>query len=120
MKDRVDFVKEMTQGVSFLFAAPDAYEEEVATKKWDDLAKQAMPVIISTLEGVTNFQSQDLHDALFAGLEAASIKPGKVMQALRLAVTGQGKGPDLMLIMEIIGKEETLKRLSKALDVLGR
>jgi glutamyl-tRNA synthetase len=120
MKDRVDFVKEMTQGVSFLFAAPDAYEEEVATKKWDDLAKQAMPVIISTLEGVTNFQSQDLHYALFAGLEAASIKPGKVMQALRLAVTGQGKGPDLMLIMEIIGKEETLKRLSKALDVLGR
>lgn len=120
MKDRVDFVKEMTQGVTFLFASPDTYEEEVAAKKWDDLAKQAMPVIISTLEGVSNFQSQDLHDALFSGLEAASIKPGKVMQALRLAVTGQGKGPDLMLIMEIIGKEETLKRLNKALDVLGR
>jgi glutamyl-tRNA synthetase len=120
MKDRVDFVREMTQGVTFLFASPDTYEEEVAAKKWDDLAKQAMPVIISTLEGVSNFQSQDLHDALFSGLEAASIKPGKVMQALRLAVTGQGKGPDLMLIMEIIGKEETLKRLNKALDVLGR
>ena len=40
------------------------------------------------------------------------------MQALRLALTGEGKGPDLMLIIEILGKEKSKARINKALDVL--
>lgn len=120
MKDRVDFTKEMLQGVPFLFEAPEKYDEEVASKKWDDLAKTAMPIISTALAGVEDFKAVAIHDALFAALEAAGLKPGKVMQALRLAVTGEGKGPDLMLMMEILGKEETLRRLEKALSTLGR
>lgn len=119
MKDRVDFVKEMKAGVPFLFAAPEKYDEEVAAKKWDELARNAMPLISGLISGLENFTSQGIHDAIFGGLEAAGIKPGKVMQALRLAVTGEGKGPDLMLIMEILGKEETVKRIEKAVAVLG-
>lgn len=119
MKDRVDFVREMKAGVPFLFAAPDKYDEEVAAKKWDDLARSAMPVISGALSGLENFTSQSIHDAVFGGLEAAGIKPGKVMQALRLAVTGEGKGPDLMLIMEILGKEETVARIQRAVETLS-
>ena len=119
MKDRVDFVHEMKAGVPFLFAAPEKYDEEVAAKKWDDLARTAMPLITGALAGVENFRSQEIHDAVFGGLEAGGIKSGKVMQALRLAVTGEGKGPDLMLIMEILGKEETVRRIQRAVEVLG-
>lgn len=119
MKERVDFVREMKAGVPFLFTAPEKYDEEVAAKKWDDLARNAMPVITGALSGLESFTSQGIHDAVFGGLEAAGIKPGKVMQALRLAVTGEGKGPDLMLIMEILGKEETVRRIGKAVTVLG-
>lgn len=119
MKDRVDFVREMKAGVPFLFSAPEKYDEEVAAKKWDELAKNAMPVIIGALLSLENFASQAIHDAIFGALEAAGIKPGKVMQALRLAVTGEGKGPDLMLIMEILGREETVRRIQKAVELLG-
>jgi len=119
MKDRVDFVREMKAGVPFVFEAPAEYDKEVAAKKWDDLARNAMPVITGALAEVTDFTSQHIHDAIFGQLEAAGIKPGKVMQALRLAVTGEGKGPDLMLIMEILGKEETVRRIGRATEVLG-
>lgn len=119
MKDRVDFVREMNAGVPFLFSAPEKYDEEVAAKKWDELAKNAMPVITGALLSLENFASQAVHDAIFGALEAAGIKPGKVMQALRLAVTGEGKGPDLMLIMEILGREETVRRIQKAVELLG-
>ena len=119
MKDRVDFVKEMKAGVPFLFSAPEKYDEEVAGKKWDTTARSAMPVIIQSLSELDNFTAQPVHDAVFQGLESVGIKPGKVMQALRLAVTGEGKGPDLMLMMEILGKEETLRRIQKAVAVLG-
>ena len=119
MKERVDFVREMTAGVPFLFSAPEKYDEEVAAKKWDDLAKTAMPVIMEALAAVETFNAPDIHDAIFAALEAAGVKPGKVMQALRLAVTGEGKGPDLMLVMEILGKEETIQRIGKAITTLS-
>jgi glutamyl-tRNA synthetase len=67
---------------------------------------------------VTGFKTTDIHDALFAGLEAEGIKPGKILQALRVALTGEGKGPDLMLTIEILGKEKSISRIQKALSVL--
>lgn len=116
MKDRVDFVHEME--VPFLFNEPTVYDSEVASKKWDDLAKSAMPVIINALEGIDDFTTTNIHDGIFAALEEAGVKPGKIMQALRLAVTGEGKGPDLMLIIEILGKEKTIQRIQRAIAEL--
>jgi glutamyl-tRNA synthetase len=118
MKDRVVFVHEIPAEVPYVFEAPNIYEEEIANKKWDDLAKQAMPIISNAINSVEIFKSEHIHTAIFEALESKEIKPGKVMQALRLAITGQGKGPDLMLIMEIIGKVETEQRIKKALGKL--
>lgn len=118
LKDRVTFPKEFITEAPYLFEAPQTYEEEIATKKWDDTAKTAMPLIIEALQGVEEFSTQQIHDAIFEKLTAAEIKPGKVMQALRLAVTGQGRGADLMLTLEILGKSEVISRIEKALAVL--
>jgi glutamyl-tRNA synthetase len=118
MKERVTFTKEMIAEVPYLFDDIKAYDEEISQKKWDDLAKTAMPVVAKILEGVADFNSIAIHDALFAGLEAEGIKPGKIMQALRLALTGEGKGPDLMLTIEILGKEKSISRINRALEVL--
>lgn len=118
MKDRVTFTKEMVSEVPYLFKDIEKFEEEIALKKWDDLAKTAMPLVAEILEDISDFTALAIHDALFLGLEAKGIKPGKIMQALRLALTGEGKGPDLMLIIEILGKEKSKARINKALDVL--
>ena len=118
MKDRVTFTKEMLSEIPYIFDEPQSYDEEIAQKKWDDLAKTAMPKVAEILKTVEDFSSQNIHDALFVGLEAEGIKPGKIMQALRLAITGQGKGPDLMLTIEILGKEKAIKRIEKAMAVL--
>lgn len=118
LKDRVTFPKEFVTEAPYLFEAPTKYEEAIAAKQWNDQAKTAMPLIIEALQGVEDFNSQQIHDAIFENLTAAEIKPGKVMQALRLAVTGQGRGADLMLTLEILGKTEVISRIEKALEVL--
>ncbi|MGL4632383.1 MAG: glutamate--tRNA ligase, partial [Leadbetterella sp.] len=119
MKERVNFVSEMLTEIGYVFEKPTEYEAEIAEKKWDDLAKKAMRIIMQSLTSLDEFKSQAIHDTLFTNLEAAEIKPGKIMQALRLAISGQGKGPDLMLIMEILGKQEVLERIEKAVLKLG-
>ncbi|MFN0048641.1 MAG: glutamate--tRNA ligase, partial [Cytophagales bacterium] len=70
------------------------------------------------LKNTTNFTAEEVKHVLHQTLEAKGLKLGKVMQALRLAITGIGQGPDLMQIVEIIGKEEALKRLAFAINTL--
>jgi glutamyl-tRNA synthetase len=119
LKDRATFPKDFITEVPYIFAAPSTYDEAIVTKQWNDQAKTAMLFIVEALKGVEDFSSQRIHDAIFEKLTAAEIKPGKVMQALRLAVTGQGRGADLMLTLEILGRNEVQARIERALEVLG-
>ncbi len=121
MKDRVTFPQEIVTEVPFIFEAPAAYDEEIVKSKWNDDARKAMGAIKEAIQGINdeNFVAQNIHDTIFPALEAAGLKPGKVMQAFRLSITGVGKGPDLMLTLEILGKEEVIKRIEKATEVLA-
>lgn len=120
LKDRVHFVKEIVEESAFLFKAPGRYDEDVVTKKWNEEASRgisAFAVALGTYEGV--FLADDIKHLLAHTLEAAGIKMGKIMQALRIAITGVGAGPDLMITMEILGKEEVERRLRTAVERLG-
>jgi glutamyl-tRNA synthetase len=82
-------------------------------------AKDFVKAIQAQIEGFTDaWNASNLHDLIHGYIEQNDLKMGKTMPALRLAVTGLGGGPDLMGIMEVIGKAETLNRLEKALNNL--
>lgn len=117
----LDIPKTIVDELPFLFIAPSVYEEEIAKSKWNDDARKAMGVIKEAIAGMNDvdFTSQNIHDTIFPALEAAGIKAGKVMQAFRLVITGVGKGPDLMLTLEILGKDEVISRIEKAVIALG-
>lgn len=119
MKDRVTFPQEILSETAFLFEAPSVYEEAIVTGKWN---ADAVKAITTYAEDLKVYEGEFLADSAkaiwAAAAERAGIKMGKVMQALRLAVTGAGHGPDLMLTMEILGKDEVIRRLEKALLVL--
>jgi glutamyl-tRNA synthetase len=121
MKDRVTFPQEIVSEVPFIFEAPTTYDEEIVKSKWNDDARKAMGVIKDSIQAIENesFTSQNIHDTIFPALESAGIKAGKVMQAFRLVITGVGKGPDLMLTLEILGKEDVTKRIENAILVLN-
>lgn len=121
MKDRVTFPQEIVSEVPFIFEAPASYDEEIVKTKWNDDARKALEAIKEAIQGMSteDFVAQNIHDTIFPALEAAGLKPGKVMQAFRLSITGVGKGPDLMLTLEILGKDEVIARITKATEVLA-
>ena len=110
MKDRVTFTSEITSEIPYLFEENIVFDKELVEKRWDNLAKTAMPIIVEIFSELSNenFEADFIHDKLFQGLEAKGIKPGKILGALRLAITGEGKGPDLMLMIEILGKVKAI------------
>ena len=119
LKGRVNFAREIFTEAGTIFNAPATYDESVASAKWNDDAIKAVTAFRDSLQSFDgDFIVDAIKHTLADAMQQAGIKQGKIMQAMRLALTGFGAGPDLMLTMEIIGKEETIKRLEQALHTL--
>ena len=103
-----------------LFNSPTEYDEKTVRKKWTDEAATLVEAYKQDLIKLDNWVADDIKTTLEALLTSQGVGLGKVMPAVRVAVTGAGKGPDLMTIMEIIGKEETVNRLDNALANLSQ
>ena len=119
MKDRVNFVKELWPLCSFFFIAPTEYDEKTVKKRWKDYSKQQMTELKTVLEGIDDFTVEGQEPVVMKWVEDKGYKLGDVMNAFRLALVGIGKGPGMFDISAFLGKEETLKRLQRAIDVLG-
>lgn len=119
VKERVTFPSDLWKEGRFLLLAPKEFDEAVVSKKWNQDAVRVLSVykdqLLATQEPFTPASSKSL---LEAAAEEQGIKLGKVMQAVRLAVTGVGAGPDLSEIFGILGKEELVRRITYALDTL--
>ena len=116
MKERAVFPKDMFQQGRFIFEAPTTYDEKVIRKKWNDQVADALSKYNEELKNLSDYKADNIKQLFFDVLEANGMKMGQVMQSLRVAVTGQGAGPDLMAMMEIIGKEEATNRIETALN----
>ena len=113
--DRVTFPHEISQLVQEFTQKPQVYDEAVLTSKWNLEAQQGLQVIASHLPACSNWDADGIKHTIHVSLEAAGIKMGKVMQMLRVALSGNGAGPDLMISMQLWGKEEVIARLQAAL-----
>jgi glutamyl-tRNA synthetase len=118
MKERVTFPQDFWEQGKFLFIEPTAFDESVASKKWNEEAIKVITAFRDAVSQLENLDGNTAKSALESVTASLGIGTGKIMQALRLSVTGAGGGPDLMIIMEIIGRNEVVKRIDYALKTL--
>lgn len=119
MKDRVNFVNELWPLCSFFFIAPTEYDEKTVKKRWKADSAKVMGELADVLEGIDDFSVEGQEPVVMKWVEEKGYKLGDVMNAFRLTLVGIGKGPGMFDISAFLGKEETLKRLRKAIEVLG-
>ena len=119
MKGRVNFVHELWDASSFYFIAPTEYDEKTAKKRWKEDSAQKMGELAALLAGLDDFSIENQDRAVHEWIEAKGYGMGEIMNAFRLALVGEGKGPQMFDISGLIGKEETLARLERAIKVLG-
>lgn len=119
MKDRVNFVKELWPLCSFFFIAPTEYDEKTVKKRWKADSAKVMGELAEVLEGINDFSVEGQEPVVMKWIEEKGYKLGDVMNAFRLTLVGIGKGPGMFDISAFLGKEETLKRMRKAIEVLG-
>jgi len=118
LKERASFVKEMLDEGAFFFAAPIKFDEKTKEKKWKEDAAETLQKLSAEFEN-TAFQSEKLEEVFKAFLEKEGKSIGQVLPCLRLTITGKGMGPSMFHIMEILGKEESLKRITNSIQQLN-
>ncbi|KFF07440.1 glutamate--tRNA ligase [Flavobacterium reichenbachii] len=117
VKERLVLTTDIWDLTDFFFQAPTSYDEK-ASKNWKEETPALMQELISTLEYIDGFDSANIEAVVKDWLTKNEIGMGKVMQPFRLSLVGALKGPHLFDIVEIIGKEETISRIQKAIATL--
>ncbi len=119
MKERAVFVNDIWDQGHFFFLAPTSYDPKNAKKAWKDDTADLMQELIQVLQKQEDFKAETVQTEVKAWIQQKEVGFGKVMQPFRLALVGAMQGPDLYEIAEMIGKEETISRLEKAIKTLG-
>ena len=111
MKERMTLTTDMWDLTSFFFVAPTEYEEKLAKKQWKGDNPTMLGKLRGVLEGIEDFSKENTEVVVRAWIEAEGYSLGQVMNTLRLALVGAGKGPGMFDVTEFLGKAETLKRI---------
>jgi len=119
MKERVSFVKEYLTKSPYFFIAPDNYEEQNLKKRWKEDSRELLSKLKASFEEINNPAKEDFEKALDELALKLNVSKGKLVHPLRIAVSGVGEGPGIFDIVSIIGKKETLSRISTALTKLN-
>ncbi|MDD4800034.1 MAG: glutamate--tRNA ligase [Proteiniphilum sp.] len=119
VKERIHFVHELWEQASYFFVAPESYEEKTVRKRWKEETPDQMRALTSLIRQMDDFTAVAQEKIVMEWIQQNGYHTGNIMNAFRLAVVGAGKGPHMFQITELIGKEETIRRLEKAIDRLS-
>ena len=109
-------MKELWDQASFFFQAPTNYDEKTIRKRWKTETPAQMRELIGLIEKMDDFSAENQEKIIMKWIEDNQYHTGNVMNAFRLALVGEGKGPHIFDITVLLGKEETVIRLHKAIE----
>lgn len=119
IKERAAFVSDFWELSHYFFTAPVTYDQKASKKQWKEDTPSIMNQLVSILEGLSDFSSQHVEEQVKSWITTQELSFGKVMAPLRLVVVGALQGPHVFDILELIGKEETIARIQKAVSTLA-
>lgn len=120
IKERAFLLTDLWKESWFFFKPPDKYDENVIKKVWKEETSGIIGEVRDILNGLKEFNHINIETSIKAYIEKKEIGYGHVMNPLRLALIGSNQGPGLTLVMEILGKEEVIQRITSCLDTFRK
>lgn len=118
VKERANFVHELWDQSGFFFLAPTEYDAKTVQKRWKAETPTQMKELIDVLKDIEDFSPENTEEIVKEWITVKEYNLGGIMNAFRLSVVGEPKGPHMFDIIAVIGKNETIKRLQKAIETI--
>jgi glutamyl-tRNA synthetase len=115
VKERLTFLQDFWDQASFFFEQPAVYDLNAVKPKWSDAKTEYFKELIKTWEGTKNWEALNLETVFKTLAEEKDLKPGELMLPFRVMLVGGKFGPGVFDIAVLLGKEETIQRIGKAI-----
>ena len=119
VKSRINFVGDLWEQSRFFFVEPAEYEEKSVRKRWNADMPAIMAELVEVLKGADSFDAKVLEPVVLGWIADKGYHLGNVMNAFRLTVVGECKGPHMFDITELLGRDETICRIRLGIERLG-
>ncbi|HUH47614.1 MAG TPA: glutamate--tRNA ligase [Arenibacter sp.] len=118
IKERATFIPDFWALGDYFFIAPETYEEKAVKKQWREDTAEIMVRLLPGIKNISDFSNDIIESTVKEWIAETGLSFGKVMPPLRLLIVGDLKGPHLFDIMALIGKNDSVERIIRGIDVL--
>ncbi len=118
IKDRMNFVGDFWEQANYFFVAPTEYDPQALKKRWKEGTGDKLRVIVDMLKGFQPFDKDKAHDAVMQYIQTNELNMGQVLNSLRIAIVGTARGPELFTMINLIGVDEVVKRVDRAIAIV--
>jgi glutamyl-tRNA synthetase len=119
-RERAKTLKDMALASRFFFEAPVSYEDKAARKHLAPESRALLEQTRAMLAALVDWSAPAIHEAVQALAEGSGLGLGKIAQPLRVAVSGGSVSPPIDQTLAILGREQTLMRLDRAIGYADR
>ena len=119
IKERCEFVSDLWEQSFYFFEAPESYDEKTVKKRWKEDTPDKLEEIAKLFGTVSEWNAEAIKEAFSSFMNEKEWGFGVIMNPLRLSLVGGNMGPDLFVICELLGKEETVSRINTTIEKIG-
>lgn len=119
IKERAGFIHDLWDQSSFFFKAPADYDAKTVQKRWKAETPAQMTELTELLKAIEDFSAENTERIVMEWIGSNQYNVGGIMNAFRLSVVGVAKGPHMFDITAIIGKQETIQRIQRAIKTIN-
>jgi glutamyl-tRNA synthetase len=116
MRERVTFIGDILEKSPYFFLPPGAYDPEAVRKRWKQETPDRLKALAAEFSRLQDSRQESCEAALERTAGALRISKSDLIHPLRLAVSGTGAGPGIYDILAILGKDETIRRITSAIE----
>lgn len=117
-RTRCKTLQEMAQKSIYFFKPVDTYDDKAVKKNFKGDALTVLQLLLTKLTEVSAWLGEPLHDIILQTAASLDVKLGQVAQPLRVALTGNTVSPPMDITLEIMGRDQVLERLQKAITYI--
>ena len=119
IKDRLNFINDFWEQACYFFEAPTEYDPQALKKRWKEGTGAHLKVIDDMLMSFQPFDRQKAQDTVMQYIQDNGLNMGQILNSVRIALVGTARGPELFTMIELMGTEETHRRIQRAIEVVG-
>lgn len=120
IKERCEFVSDLWDQGYYFFETPQEYDEKTIKKRWKEDTSDKLSEIANLFEKVDDWKANKIKESFSAFMNEKEWGFGAIMNPLRLCLVGGNMGPDLFVICELLGQQETISRIESAIKTIGK